>query len=70
MYYFDNILFQNDGIVCVTAVPFINLNIIEKNKSIGIMIMKDSRPDIVENSITENRGIGLFIRDKSNGNIK
>lgn len=32
--------------------------------------MKDSRPDIIENTITENRGIGVFIRDKSNGNIR
>ena len=34
------------------------------------MILKDSRPDIIENIINDNDGIGLFIRDKSHGVIK
>lgn len=34
------------------------------------MILKDSRPRIIENSINDNDGIGLFIRDKSHGEIK
>lgn len=34
------------------------------------MILKDSRPKIVNNSITDNDGIGLYIRDKSHGIIK
>jgi len=33
------------------------------------MILKDSRPKIISNLITENDGIGLFVRDKSNGLI-
>lgn len=34
------------------------------------MILKDSRPKILNNQITDNDGIGLYIRDKSHGNIK
>jgi F-box protein 11 len=34
------------------------------------MILKDSRPKILKNSITDNDGIGLFIRDKSHGVVK
>lgn len=34
------------------------------------MILKDSRPEIIENNINDNDGIGLFIRDKSHGKIK
>ncbi|CAK85226.1 unnamed protein product (macronuclear) [Paramecium tetraurelia] len=61
---------NNDGIVCITAVPVIKLNNIQKNKSNGIMILKDSRPEIIENNINDNDGIGLFIRDKSHGKIQ
>lgn len=34
------------------------------------MILKDSRPTIFKNLITDNDGIGLFVRDKSHGVIK
>ena len=34
------------------------------------MIMKDARPKITCNSIRDNDGIGLFIRDISTGTIK
>lgn len=34
------------------------------------MILKDSRPKIINNQITDNDGIGLYIRDKSHGTIK
>ena len=34
------------------------------------MILKDSRPRIIANLITENDGIGLFVRDKSNGVVQ
>ena len=34
------------------------------------MILKDSRPTIMKNLITDNDGIGLFVRDKSYGFIK
>lgn len=50
--------------------PVIVKNLIAKNKSNGIMILKDSRPEILENNINDNDGIGLFIRDKSHGKIK
>jgi F-box protein 11 len=60
---------NNDGIVAITSIPFINKNKIEKNKSNGIMLIKDARPKITNNLIQENDGIGLFIRDKSNGEI-
>lgn len=33
------------------------------------MILKDSRPEIIDNHINDNDGIGLFIRDKSHGKI-
>ncbi|KAL4497849.1 hypothetical protein ABPG72_000604 [Tetrahymena utriculariae] len=66
----NNIQDNNDGIVCITSLPEISFNDISKNKSNGIMVMKDSRPSIVSNIITDNDGIGLFIRDKSWGKIK
>ena len=63
-------LLKNDGIVCITSIPEILNNKIIKNKSNGIMILKDSRPRIIANLITENDGIGLFVRDKSNGVVQ
>lgn len=33
------------------------------------MILKDSRPKIVSNVIINNDRIGLFVRDKSHGEI-
>ena len=60
---------NNDGIVAITSIPLINNNTIEKNKSNGIMILKDARPKIIKNNILDNDGIGLYIRDKSHGVI-
>jgi F-box protein 11 len=34
------------------------------------MLLKDSRPKLIKNKITQNEIIGLFIRDKSNGVVK
>lgn len=31
------------------------------------MLLKDSRPEIFHNSMNNNDGVGLFIRDKSHG---
>ena len=42
---------NNDGIVVITSIPYINKNKIEKNKSNGIMILKDARPRITNNLI-------------------
>lgn len=53
----------------ITSVPWISNNQIIKNKSNGIMMIKDSRPTIENNLIEHNNFIGLFIRDKSNGII-
>jgi len=66
----NNIIENNDGIVCISSVPDITKNKISKNKSNGIMLLKNSKPVIKDNLITENDGIGLFIRDKSHGVIK
>jgi len=60
---------NNDGIVAITSIPLISKNTIEKNKSNGIMILKDARPKIIKNNIIDNDGIGLYIRDKSHGVI-
>lgn len=61
---------NNEGIVSITSLPEIRENVVTKNKSNGIMIMKDTQCKIVNNSIKENQGIGLYIRDKSHGEIK
>ncbi len=37
---------------------------------IGIMLLKDTRAKIFDNIIKSNEGIGLYIRDKSHGEIK
>ena len=34
------------------------------------MVMKDSRPVIYNNRITENEGIGLYLRDVSKAEVK
>lgn len=47
----NRIIENNDGIVAITSIPFINKNKIEKNKSNGIMLIKDSRPKITNNLI-------------------
>lgn len=56
--------------VVITSVPYLHQNQIQKNRSNGIMIMKDARPKITSNYIRDNDGIGLFIRDISCGTIK
>jgi parallel beta-helix repeat protein len=33
------------------------------------MILKDSQPNITNNIITDNGGIGVVVRDKSKGNL-
>ncbi len=33
------------------------------------MLVKNSKPTIIKNMISDNDGIGLFIRDKSGGKI-
>lgn len=61
---------NNEGIVSITSIPEIRENMITKNKSNGIMILKDTQAKIINNSIKENQGIGIYIRDKSHGDIK
>jgi F-box protein 11 len=39
------------------------------NKIKGILAIKDSRPFMVDNRISHNQNIGLYIRDKSHGRI-
>ncbi|KRX06053.1 Pectin lyase fold/virulence factor [Pseudocohnilembus persalinus] len=60
---------NNDGIIMITSVPLVQNNIIVYNKNHGIMLMKDSRPQIIQNNIGDNGNVGLYIRDKSCGNI-
>ena len=52
-----------EGIVMVTSIPLIENNDIHHNKSIGIMMLKNSKPKLLKNQINHNRIIGLFIRD-------
>lgn len=66
----NNITGNHDGIVMLTAVPEVVENLITRNKSNGIFMLKDSRPLLRDNNIIENDGIGLYIRDKSAGDIQ
>lgn len=61
---------NNEGLVSITSIPDIRGNIITKNKSNGIMMLKDTRANVFGNTIKGNDGIGLYIRDKSHGEIK
>jgi len=61
---------NNEGLVSITSIPDIRGNIITKNKSNGIMMLKDTRAHVIGNIIKGNDGIGLYIRDKSHGEIK
>lgn len=54
-----------DGIVSVTGVASIINNSISDNKNHGVMLLKDSRPIVKQNKIRKNKGVGIFIRDKS-----
>lgn len=60
---------NNEGLVSITSVPDIRGNTITKNKSNGIMLLKDSRAKMFNNTLQGNDGIGLYIRDKSHGQI-
>jgi F-box protein 11 len=51
------------------SVPHICRNSITKNKSNGIMMLQGSEPEVIENYINDNDGIGLFIRDKCKGKV-
>jgi len=66
----NNITENNDGIIAITSVADIINNEVHKNKSSGIMLLKDSRPRLTDNKIHGNDCIGLFVRDKSVGVIK
>ncbi|KRX05550.1 Pectin lyase fold/virulence factor [Pseudocohnilembus persalinus] len=66
----NNINENNDGIVCIKSAPEILTNKIIKNKSNGVMLLDNSQPLIRDNLITDNDGIGLFIRSKCRGQIE
>eukprot|EP01017_Pseudomicrothorax_dubius_P037831 TRINITY_DN5597_c0_g1_i1.p1 TRINITY_DN5597_c0_g1~~TRINITY_DN5597_c0_g1_i1.p1 ORF type:complete len:544 (+),score=130.28 TRINITY_DN5597_c0_g1_i1:50-1681(+) len=66
----NNITGNHDGIVMVTAIPVVMTNKIHKNKSNGVFMLKDSRPILKGNEIVENEGMGVYIRDKSCGEIE
>lgn len=53
----------------VTSVPWLEGNQISKNKTNGVMVIKDSRPKLKDNLISRNGFVGLFIRDKSCGEV-
>lgn len=42
---------NNDGIIAITSIPDISHNEIYKNKSNGIMLIKDARPYIHHNTV-------------------
>jgi len=66
----NRIFENNDGIIGITSVPLIKKNEIFGNKNHGIMLLKDCRAGIYENEIFGNETLGLFIRDKSAGEVK
>ncbi len=47
----NNIYENNDGIVIMISVPYIAKNQINLNKGNGIMVLKDSRPKLIENKV-------------------
>jgi len=47
-----------------TAIPIISKNKINGNKSSGIVTLLRSEPLLQNNEIINNKGVGLFVRDK------
>ena len=66
----NNIQENNDGIVIVKSRPEICLNSITKNKSNGVVVLEYSAPRLIDNFISDNDGIGLYIRENCTGWIK
>ena len=66
----NKIFENNDGIITITSIPMISHNEIYKNKSHGIMMVKDSRVQFLGNKVYGNESVGIFIRDKSKGTCK
>jgi parallel beta-helix repeat protein len=61
---------NHDGIVMITSIPTVMNNIVRSNKENGVFLLKDSRPTLYGNEIINNGKIGLYVRDKSNGDIR
>lgn len=67
---YNNDIYHNyDGIVVMEACPDISFNRVRDNKSVGIMLLRGSMPILKANNILGNECIGLFIREKSLGEI-
>jgi F-box protein 11 len=65
----NDITGNNDGIVVITSVPIVKRNYIAKNRSNGIIMMKNAQAEIKENLISENEAVGIYLRDRSYGEI-
>lgn len=65
----NDITNNNDGIVAVTSVPIIKRNYLAKNRSNGIVMLKNAQANIAENLISENEAVGLYLRDRCYGEI-
>lgn len=63
----NTITTNHDGIVMVESIPKMVDNKILNNKWNGIFVIKDSRPTVVGNVVKDNWGMGVYIRDKSEG---
>ncbi len=66
----NQISHNNDGIVCVQSSATIVDNTIKFSANNGLTLMENSHIKIEKNSIQDNYGIGLYLRDKSFGDIK
>ena len=65
----NDVIQNGEGILMMQSRGEIRRNFISENKNDGIVCEESSQPKFLENFITRNQGIGMFLRDKSGGNI-
>jgi F-box protein 11 len=65
----NTITTNNEGIVCLTSAPEIKDNRIEYNRSNGVVFVDNCIVRMRNNFVKFNDGVGLYIRNKSYGDI-
>lgn len=67
---YNNHIFENyDGIVVMEATPEISYNEVYDNKNNGIHVLRGSVVTMRVNSVHNNEGIGILMREKAYGEI-
>jgi parallel beta-helix repeat protein len=58
------------GIISISSIPVIQNNTIIKSKSHAVLATKKSKVILLKNTLKDNLGVGVFLRDDSSTHMK